>query len=654
MHEIVSTRDLLSKFIPSSGKLRTIYNFKRECIEKSLYGVDIDSGAVEIAKLRLWLSLVVDEDDINNIRPLPNLNYKIVCGDSLLGAGRNLFNNELFAELENLKLLHIKETNPAKKQNYKKQIDELILQLSNGHKDFDFEIYFSEVFHQNKGFDVVIANPPYLGQKGNKELFQGIKKAPLGKKYHQRRMDLFYFFLHLALEITKMDGIISFITTNYYLTATYADKLRKHIKKTASIQRLINFNEYKIFESALGQHNLITLLQKNNSDNLIAETAIVSRSGFYIPSDLQSILMWKDLDTKYYKLEQSEIFEEQTNYIRLEHISLNNDPLNFLHKLDSYKTLNTYCNIEQGIVSGADRVTDSHLTRFPHLKAKKGEGIFILNANELKKLNLNSLEMSKYVKKIYKNSSIKKWSFEPKDELYVLYIKSNGEYFDPGINIRNYLDRFKIILINRNVRAGSVSEEEYELFTKDKLYISYVMIANSFKAGNYYCLSYARRGKDTFETKKIVNSRRAKSNIFALETNCFYEQSDIVITTLKPEFNSILKIEYILALLNSKLFYQWFYYKGKRKGDMFELFQKPISETKIKIPSMIVQNKFKQIVNYLVDLNSSHNKIKMKLLEDQIDIMVYKLYNLNYKEVKIIDPEIEKIISVKDYEKFEI
>src|ERR1035437_4309685 len=63
---------------------RNPYSYKRECIENSLYGVDIDIGAVEIAKLRLWLSLVVDEDDIIKIKPLPNLDYKIICGNSLM------------------------------------------------------------------------------------------------------------------------------------------------------------------------------------------------------------------------------------------------------------------------------------------------------------------------------------------------------------------------------------------------------------------------------------------------------------------------------------------------------------------------------------------------------------------------------------------
>jgi hypothetical protein len=82
MNEIVKARETLSSYI--KDKNRTIYSFKRDCIQNSLYGVDIDPGAVEIAKLRLWLSLIVDEDDIKQIKPLPNLDYKIMQGNSLI------------------------------------------------------------------------------------------------------------------------------------------------------------------------------------------------------------------------------------------------------------------------------------------------------------------------------------------------------------------------------------------------------------------------------------------------------------------------------------------------------------------------------------------------------------------------------------------
>jgi hypothetical protein len=169
MMEIVRARDTLTNYIPDKTG-RTKYNFKRHAIQNCLYGVDIDPSAVEIAKLRLWLSLVVDEEDIKQIQPLPNLDYKVVCGNSLLGVERNMFNNELFRKLEELKPLYFDETHAKKKLELRKQIDQLIDKITNDKKVFDFEVYFSEAFHKEGGFDVVIANPPYGAELDKDEL----------------------------------------------------------------------------------------------------------------------------------------------------------------------------------------------------------------------------------------------------------------------------------------------------------------------------------------------------------------------------------------------------------------------------------------------------------------------------------------------------
>lgn len=83
MNEIVRARYALSAY-GAYDPDRTPYAFKRQCIQDCIYGVDIDSGAIDIAKLRLWLSLIVDEEDFKNIQPLPNLDYKIMQGNSLL------------------------------------------------------------------------------------------------------------------------------------------------------------------------------------------------------------------------------------------------------------------------------------------------------------------------------------------------------------------------------------------------------------------------------------------------------------------------------------------------------------------------------------------------------------------------------------------
>jgi len=136
------------------------YNYKRDCIENSLYGVDIDPGAVEIAKLRLWLSLVVDEDDIKNIKPLPNLDYKIVCGNSLIGLPDIAMKDiQLESEIERLKIEYFSKTNPTDKRKLKNQIEQTFKKLVQSAKgfssdisdiDFDFKIHFSEVFHQKE------------------------------------------------------------------------------------------------------------------------------------------------------------------------------------------------------------------------------------------------------------------------------------------------------------------------------------------------------------------------------------------------------------------------------------------------------------------------------------------------------------------------
>src|SRR4030042_2279450 len=110
MNEIIRMRNALTPYIGKNGQ-RNPYNFKRHAIQNCLYGVDIDPSAVEIAKLRLWLSLIVDEEERETIQPLPNLDYKIVQGNSLLNVEQNLFNQKLFAELEQLKPLYFNETN---------------------------------------------------------------------------------------------------------------------------------------------------------------------------------------------------------------------------------------------------------------------------------------------------------------------------------------------------------------------------------------------------------------------------------------------------------------------------------------------------------------------------------------------------------------
>jgi len=168
MTEIVKARQILARFI-DDGKDRSSYALKSHCIHHNLYGVDIDASAVEICKLRLWLSLVVDEQRIDRIEPLPNLDYKIVKGNSLIGMPQNVFTDiELKKEINDLMGKYYTETDKNTKRDLKYQIDSKIKKLlkyaeqfTNYPINFDFKLFFHEVFNEKGGFDVVIGNPPY-------------------------------------------------------------------------------------------------------------------------------------------------------------------------------------------------------------------------------------------------------------------------------------------------------------------------------------------------------------------------------------------------------------------------------------------------------------------------------------------------------------
>lgn len=257
MSEIVRTRTALNTFL--KDQIKTTYNLKRECIENLLYGVDIDPGAVEIAKLRLWLSLVVDEEDIRQIKPLPNLDYKIVCGDSLRSIDLDISNINLISDLEKNKITLINEVNPSRKKQLKDEIENLIFNISKGHNEFDFQIYFSEIFHQNNGFDIVIANPPYMSNKG-------IDKKILNEyeKIYKISDDLYNYFFQKAFLILKDKGIIAFISSDTYLTIQSKINLRKLFQGNHIIELIKTEN---VFEEPLVEPAIIIIKKEDSARN---------------------------------------------------------------------------------------------------------------------------------------------------------------------------------------------------------------------------------------------------------------------------------------------------------------------------------------------------------------------------------------------------
>ncbi len=288
MTEIVRARLALTPYFTDVAE-RSAYHFKRRAIQHSLYGVDIDAGAVEIAKLRLWLSLVVDEEDVQQIKPLPNLDYKIVVGNSLLGVEKNLFNQSLFKQLELLKPKFFNESDRKKKAQFKTQIDELIHELTNGHAVFDYEIYFSEVFHSKGGFDVVIANPPYIDSEAMTKTLKALRDTVQAKyKFTKGNWDIYIAFFELAFDRLNPAGTLSFITPDKWISKPFGNEMRR--LTTAKLDSILRAGR-EIFESAKVDaivtvyccRTSSSILVRDFDGEVISEKRTVAKSELFAP-----------------------------------------------------------------------------------------------------------------------------------------------------------------------------------------------------------------------------------------------------------------------------------------------------------------------------------------------------------------------------------
>lgn len=540
---------------------------KLTLMKNNIYGVDIDEKATEIAKLNIYLkilSLSEQGEIVSYTDLLPELSSNIKVADSLMADWNKLF--------------------------------------------------------PNINFDVIIMNPPYIGEKGHKEQFRIIKTGPL-KEFYEGKMDIFYFFIHLAIKLCKESGIIGFITTDYYPTATGATKLRIDIKNSTRIIQLVDFCELKVFKSALGQHNMITILTKNKNFNKPAKVVIASKDGIATDKEIMNILSGNDDKTEYKMVKQDELFEGNDNQIRLRGTFSGSSKgiQEILQKmLKNAKRLGDISNVNQGIISGADKVTQKHISKYK-LETKIGQGIFVLSRDEVAKLNLSQKD-SKILKPWFKNSDVSKWVTRNETDEKIIYADKRKMNLE-GNNIKKYLIRFMKILNNTTSNSP-----------------------------------YLHRPRDiNFDGPKIVAPQRSKYNTFGYNEVLWYASADVYFITSKE--NNI-DLKYILGLLNSKLYYLWLYYKGKRKGSQLELYQVPLSNVPIRLADEKDKVEMINLVNKAIRLKENllnydgrsmlpKNTIQANLdsVEDDINNLVYKIHQLNKDQIKTVEETYKDLIS---------
>ena len=253
LHELLDLRQCL--FVNKGLDYNTVYQRKLDIIENNLYGVDIDIFAVNIARLRLWLSLAVEYEG-DNPPPLPNLKYKIEVGDSLIApspATTGVIRHEFISQFRQKKAEYMRTHEGGKKQKLEQEINELKTQIalithgSTQVAGFDWAVEFAEVFTDG-GFDIQVANPPYVRQELIKHL-----KPTLQKVYpavYTGTADLYCFFYARALQLLKPGGMLTFISSNKWFRAKYGDKLKKHIADTCHIHSITDFGDLPVFKGA--------------------------------------------------------------------------------------------------------------------------------------------------------------------------------------------------------------------------------------------------------------------------------------------------------------------------------------------------------------------------------------------------------------------
>jgi len=437
--------------------------------------------------------------------------------------------------------------------------------------------------------DIVLGNPPYLGEKGNKAFFRTLKEKSATAPYYAGRMDLYYFFIHKGLNALKENGLLAFITTNYFVTADSGQLLRKHIKEAGAFRRIIDYSGDGLFKSARGQHNVSFLIQKKGRSE----------------DDLCMIVkMGQRKDHSLIELSTS-LIEEYKLYDDKGLISLNGDLKSYdlLEKIkdNSDGILSDNYDVKQGIVSGADVVTkrmlDQNLIQGSAC-IHKGTPIYIFPREE-------HLPFEGPWKDFYKNSDIEQYSIRKQPAYRIYYLAGQELPSDTGLN---YLQQFRGVLEKRREVALGYRK--------------------------WYELQWPRT-PSLFEQAKLVMPQRARKNTFAYTEKAFYGSADIYYIIHADQ--NVLALKYLNGLINSKLYYFWLFHRGKRKGDLLELYSTPIKN--LPIINYSGTSWQMEIIDCVQDLilNQEIDIKERTCLCQKIDEMLYEGFSLTHEEIKDVE-----------------
>lgn len=565
-------------------------DIKRHIIQNNIYGVDIEKGAVDIARLRFWLALIIDEKEP---MPLPNFDFKIMQGNSLLesykGVDLDVTSKKLktgkdtkktrgvlslgFEETDVQKIIqdlvksYFSITDHTLRAQRRQQIDKYVkdyikvcaegnhevqdavdeLEIPND-QFFLWHTYFADVFEQG-GFDIVIGNPPY-----GVSIKDDYRKAVVTSWGNVPDYEIYYYFIVLAAPLLKEKGIMSYIIPNTFLFNTFAKHFREMLVEKWNVLEILDCTKFPIFESAVVR-NAINLFQKDSEGS--------KKVGYRNTANVTSF---------------SDLLEREREFMTVESLLTMNQNWGLAYFLPT-----SIRNVVNLISSSPLAVKDV----FPEIS----QGLIAYD--KYKGQSEEIIKSRAYHSFVYKDG-LKKWLW--------------GE-----------------------------DVTRYNLTWNGKEYIDYCNgIANP-------------RNPSFFVGKRMLVREITNPSIFAalIEIEAYNDPSIIIVKESKDY-----PIEILVGIMNSKLatFFHFNHSPKATKGAFPKILVQDIKE----FPLPKVNSDERKILMRLVDDVTTIKKGKSiadtSALENQIDFLVYHLYGLTYDEVLIVDPETP--ISREEYEAY--
>ena len=589
------------------------YGRKLYLIENCLYGVDIQSIAVQIAKMRFFISLIVDQrvdPDATNlgVRPLPNLETKFVAANTLIGiekpkqvAFRNPDIDAKEAELHKVREKHFNARTPASKAKYREldkklrtEVAELLKRDGWGDTtakqlaawdpyDQNASAPFFDpewMFGVRDGFDVVIGNPPYIQ-------IQSFSGRPEQKAWEQQNYvtyaktgDIYGLFYEKGFSLLAMGGVLAYISSNKWMRANYGAKLREFFASQTAPKILIDFGSYQVFDASTVDTNILVLVKQASAGNGRPLQAVRIEKDFAADTDVSGYVKAKAIELKCLSSESWIISSLAEDVVR-KRIEKAGVPLK---EWD--------VSIYRGILTGFNEA-------------------FIIGGRKKDELIARDPQSAEIIKPILRGHDVKRykvewryfwiifipWHFPFHDNQTITGISGNAEAQFQKLYpaVFDYLSGHKEALSKRNLSETGIRYEWYAL---------------QRCAASYF---------GEFEKEKIVWGNLALSAQFALAKEGFYINA--LSTMITPASR------YLLAVLNSSVGDYYIRSFGvSRSGGYFEY--KPMFVENLPVPKLdpAARLPFEILVECVLFAREKGLDAEADTLESVIDGMAYDLY----------------------------